>query len=131
MYAAPQTLVVGLVDALIDEQPVTRRKANTVTVAIGSALTALAAAGTYWIESGSDAPDWLPLLVLVIGQLVTVMATSRTRNGVTPSLRDDLSAELVRHLDDPAPATGAADLDVDEVRRTADRLAGNQRATEG
>lgn len=124
-------LVSDLVDLAQANQGLAQRKANTVTVAIGSVLTALAAGGTFWIESGSDAPSWLPLVVFIIGQLVTVVATSQTRNGVTDSVKDKINTELVKRIDlhhEPAvDAVEQAADDLDELRRRAESFTQNLR----
>lgn len=122
---------VGLINDLVEaagrDQTLLQRKANTVTVTIGQVLTALAATGTYWIESGSDAPSWLPIVVFLIGQLVTIIAVSQTRNGVTESVKAKLQTELLRAIDvhhEPTVEPASSEGDVLEMRAEADRLAG-------
>lgn len=124
-------LLNDLVDAAGQNQTLIQRKANTVTVTIGSILSALAATGTYWIESGSDAgvaaPPWLPLVVFLVGQIITIIATSQTRNGITESVKDRLGVELTRlidtHHEHTVEQVGTND-DVLDLRETAKRLAG-------
>lgn len=122
---------VGLINDLVDsaarDQSLVQRKANTVTVTIGQVLTALAATGVYWIESGSDAPSWLPIVVFLVGQLATIVAVSQTKNGVTNSVKDKLQTELLAAIDthhEPTVQTHESHYDVEAMRSEADRLAG-------
>ena len=121
-------LISDLVDAAGQDQTLLQRKANTVTVTIGQVLTALAATGVYWIESGSDAPSWLPIVVFLVGQLATIFAVSQTRNGVTESVKAKLQAELLRaidvHHEPTVEASYAEEHDPGALRAEADRLAG-------
>ena len=119
------TLIRDLVQQVRAEEPATRRKANTVTTAIGTTVTGLLAAGTYLIESGTTVPDWVPLLVALLGMAATVLGVSRTKNGMTDSVADRLELELARRIDlnhdpsDPAPAAS----DPLDLRAAADSLA--------
>lgn len=122
---------VGLINDLVEsagkDQTLLQRKANTVTVTIGQVLTALAATGTYWIESGTDAPSWLPIIVFLVGQVATILAVSQTRNGVTESVKTRLQTELLRMIDthhEPSVDVASGEGDVRQMRAEADRLAG-------
>lgn len=96
----PQTdLIRDLIEAAKAEQTTPQRKANTVTVTIGSILTGLAATGTYWLESDLGLPGWSVLVVLVIGSIGTILGTSQTTNGVTDSVAEKLELELARRID--------------------------------
>lgn len=120
-------LISDLVDSAARDQSLVQRKANTVTVTIGQVLTALAATGVYWIESGSDAPSWLPIVVFLVGQLATIVAVSQTKNGVTNSVKDKLQTELLAAIDthhEPTVQTHESHYDVEAMRSEADRLAG-------
>ena len=121
-------LINDLVEAAGQDQTLLQRKANTVTVTIGQVLTALAATGTYWVESGTDAPSWLPLVVFFVGQVATIIAVSQTKNGVTNSVKDKLQKELVAlidvHHEPTVEPAGADEDDALEMRAEADRLAG-------
>ncbi|MCT2299735.1 hypothetical protein M3G04_02270 [Dietzia cinnamea] len=119
------TLIRDLVQQVRAEEPATRRKANTVTTAIGTTVTGLLAAGTYLVESGTTLPDWVPLIVALLGMAATVLGVSRTKNGMTDSVADRLELELARRIDlnhdhsDPAPAAS----DPLDLRAAADSLA--------
>lgn len=125
-------LLNDLVDAAGQNQTLVQRKANTVTVTIGSVLSALAATGTYWIEAGDTvgiaAPTWLPLVVFLVGQIITIIAVSQTRNGITESVKDRLGVELLRLIDthhEPGVeqfGDRAEDV-IEDLRETAQRLA--------
>lgn len=122
-----QTLIRDLVEQVRAEEPATRRKANTVTTAIGTTVTGLLAAGTYLVESGTTLPDWVPLIVAFLGMAATVLGVSKTRNGMTPSVADRLELELSRRIDlnhqhDDLPPAPAAQSDPAELRAAADGL---------
>lgn len=123
-----QTLIRDLVEQVRAEEPATRRKANTVTTAIGTAVTGLLAAGTYLVESGTTLPDWVPLIVALLGMAATVLGVSKTRNGMTSSVADRLELELSRRIDlnhqhdDDLPPAPAVQSDPAELRAAADGL---------
>lgn len=122
-----QTLIRDLVEQVRAEEPATRRKANTVTTAIGTTVTGLLAAGTYLVESGTTLPDWVPLIVAFLGMSATVLGVSKTRNGMTPSIADRLELELSRRIDlnhqhDDLPPAPAVPSDPAELRAAADGL---------
>lgn len=129
----PQTdLIRDLIAAAKAEQTTPQRKANTVTVTIGSTLTALAAAGAYLLESDLGLPGWSVLVVLVIGSLGTILGTSQTKNGVTDSVADKLELELARRIDaahyhdaaiTQAVSEGDNTIAADVLRGHADQLA--------
>lgn len=129
----PQTdLIRDLIAAAKAEQTTPQRKANTVTVTIGSTLTALTAAGAYLLESDLGLPGWAVLIVLVVGSLGTILGTSQTKNGITDSVADKLELELARRIDaahyhDAAlpsvPDSGGTTMAADVLRGHADQLA--------
>lgn len=125
-------LIRDLVASLKAEQTAPQRKANTVTVTIGSIVTGLLAAGTYLLESDLDLPGWSVLVVLVIGSIGTILGTSQTKNGVTDSVADKLDLELARRIDaahyhdaaiTQAPREGGNTIAADVLRGHADQLA--------
>lgn len=128
-----ETLVRDLVQQVAAEEPVTRRKANTVTAVIGTVATGVAAAGTYAAQNGLDLPDYLVLIVVVAGMIATDLGISRTRNGMTDSTADRLELELARRIDlnhdhdaealPYTPADQAADTDPADLRAAAAELA--------
>lgn len=130
----PQTdLIRDLVESVKADQSAPQRKANTVTVTIGSILTGLAATGTYFLESDLGLPGWAVLIVLVIGSLGTILGTSQTKNGVTDSIADKLELELSRRIDaahyhgddvgGDMSDEGDDDISADVLRGHADQLA--------
>lgn len=98
-----QNSTLTLIDDLVAEakldQTRTKEKANTVTTAIGGALTVALTAATAWLESGTNIPSWLPIVVMVLGTLMTTYGVSKTKNGITDSVADKLHNELARKID--------------------------------
>lgn len=122
-------LIRELVSEAKTHQTTPRRKANTVTAAVGAVVTALAAGGTYILESDLNLDDWVPLLVMAIGLVGTVLGVSQTRNGITDSVEVNLRDELARRIDenhyhgDEIEEAPSDDLTTDVLRGHADQLA--------
>lgn len=131
------SLLRDLVLEVKDQEPLARRKANTVTSVIGTALTVVAAVCTYILQSGLDLPQSTVLIVMIVGMVATDFAVSKTTNGVTPSIADRFELELARRIDlnhnhddeilravstqsDPSPTS---DQDVARLRAAAENLA--------
>lgn len=93
------SLLRDLVLEVKDQEPLARRKANTVTSVIGTALTVVAAVCTYILQSGLDLPQSTVLVVMIVGMVATDFAVSKTTNGVTPSVADRFELELARRID--------------------------------
>ena len=93
-------LVDQLVDDLKANETRTQKKANTVTTAIGSIATFLAAGLSALVESGTDLPSWFPFVVVFVGMLATTYGVSKTKNGVTDSLANKLHDEIARKIDE-------------------------------
>lgn len=93
------SLLRDLVLEVKDQEPLARRKANTVTSVVGTALTTIAAVCTYVLQSGLDLPPSTVLLVMIVGMVATDFAVSRTTNGVTASVADRFELELARRID--------------------------------
>lgn len=93
------SLLRDLVLEVKDQEPLARRKANTVTSVIGTVLTTVAAVCTFILQSGLDLPQGTILIVMVVGMIATDFAVSKTTNGMTPSVADRLELELARRID--------------------------------
>lgn len=93
-------LVDQLVDDLKANETRTQKKANTVTTAIGSIATFVAAGLSALVESGTDLPSWFPFVVVFVGMLATTYGVSKTKNGVTVSLANKLHDEIARKIDE-------------------------------
>ena len=93
------SLLRDLVLEVKDQEPLARRKANTVTSVVGTALTVVAAVCTYILQSGLDLPQSTVLIVMIVGMVATDFAVSKTTNGVTPSIADRFELELARRID--------------------------------
>lgn len=93
------TLIRDLVKQVQAEEPVTRRKANTVTTVTGAVLTGLATTGTELVSSGLDLPPWFSMVVMALGLAATAFSVSKTKNGMTESVAERLELELSRLID--------------------------------
>lgn len=122
-------LIRELVSEAKAHQTTPRRKANTVTAAVGAIVTGLAAGGAYILESDLHLDGWVPLLVMGIGLVGTVLGVSQTRNGITDSIEANLRDELARRIDqghyhgDDLEEAPSDDLSIDVLRGHADQLA--------
>lgn len=101
---AKDTAGLDLIDQLVDSLKVketrAQKKANTVTTAIGSVATFVAAGLTALIESGTELPSWFPLLVVFVGMIATTYGVSKTKNGITDSVADKLHGEIAQKIDE-------------------------------
>lgn len=93
------SLLRDLVLEVKDQEPASRRKANTVTSVIGTILTTVATICTYILQSGLDIPQGTVVLVAIVGMVATDFAVSKTTNGVTASVADRFELELARRID--------------------------------
>ena len=129
-------LIDQVVDDLKSNQTRTQKKANTVTTAIGSIATFIAAGLSALVESGTDLPSWFPFVVVFVGMLASTYGVSKTKNGVTDSLATKLHDEIARKIDENhfheeavteiIPITEFDEeqdsLNADELRRVADSI---------
>ncbi|QFP94896.1 holin [Gordonia phage OhMyWard] len=131
------TVVDQVVQQVQDNESKTKKKANTVTTAIGSVATFAAAGLAALAESGTDLPSWFPFLVVAVGMLGTTYGVSRTKNGMTQSIADKLHAEIaaridenhfLNHLDEDPPTDQFIiprednETNVDELRQIAENI---------
>lgn len=65
------------------EQPWWRKSANTVTTMVGGVTTMAGALVTYYLTQGTEVPQWLTMVVAVLGTLGTIIGTKNTKNGFT------------------------------------------------
>lgn len=96
--------VYGIVSQALDEaytrQDAKREKANTLVVAAGTVVAALLAALTYVLEANVDGlPSWLPVLVPVLTMVGTMLGVSKTKNGITPSILEQVNGIIADMID--------------------------------
>lgn len=132
------TFVDQLVGELQSEQTKAKKKANTVTAAIGSIATLILTGLTAVAESGTDLPSWFPYIVVFVGMVATTYSVSKTKNGITDSVADQLHNEIARKIDENhfhqdetitqiiPVAEDEIEDDVWGLRQTADELANRQ-----
>ncbi|QKY78682.1 holin [Gordonia phage Gill] len=131
------TVVDQVVQDLQSNESKTKKKANTVTTAIGSVATFVAAGLSALVESETSLPSWFPFLVVVVGMISTTYGVSKTKNGVTDSLADRLHDEIARRIDEnhfhdeevtteipiqQAPVGEANETNVDDLRAIAENI---------
>ncbi|QPL14659.1 holin [Gordonia phage Schwartz33] len=93
------TVVDQVVQDLQSKETKAKKKANTVTTAIGSGATLAATVLSALIESETALPSWFPFLVVAVGMVATTYGVSQTKNGVTQSLADKLHEEIAAKID--------------------------------
>lgn len=138
------TVVDQVVQQIQENESKTKKKANTVTTAVGSVATFAAAGLAALAESGTDLPTWFPFLVVAVGMIATTYGVSKTKNGMTQSIADKLHNEIAARIDenhfhddfDDDPATDQfiapvleqstpreeKETDVDELRAIAESI---------
>ncbi|QWY82346.1 holin [Gordonia phage Aflac] len=94
------TVVDQVVQSIQENESKTKKKANTVTTAIGSVATFVAAGLSALVETNTDLPTWFPFLVVAVGMLGTTYGVSRTKNGMTESIADKLHREIAARIDE-------------------------------
>lgn len=140
--------VYGVVSQALDEvyqrQDAKREKSNTLVVAAGTVVAALLAALTYVLEANVDGlPSWLPVLVPVLTMVATALGVSRTKNGITPSILEQVNSVIADMIDrqqrdgghpgvpepvapvvqEDAPAAPAAGTGVDDIAAQLEAIA--------
>ncbi|WIC89904.1 holin [Gordonia phage Hydrus] len=93
-------VVDQVVQSVKENESKTKKKANTVTTALGSVATFVAAGLSALVESNTDLPTWFPFLVVAFGMLGTTYGVSRTKNGMTESIADKLHREIAARIDE-------------------------------
>lgn len=136
------TVIDQVVEDLKNNEPLTKKKANTVTTAIGSIATFTAAGLSALVENGTSLPSWFPFLVVFVGMIATTYGVSKTKNGVTDSLADKLHDEISRRIDEnhfyddavtaeipvqQAPVGEANETSVEDLRAIAENIVRNLR----
>lgn len=122
------SLVRDLVQDVAANEPLARRKANTVTAAIGTIVTTILAVGTLLVQSDLNLPEWVTFVVMVAGMVATDLGISKTKNGVTESTANRLELELARRIDlhhashEPLKQDEPKMTDPHTLRVEADRL---------
>ena len=94
------TIIDELVARVVKDEPLRKKKANTIVTTIGSVITVLLTLATYWLQADTSAPSWLPPIVLILGAIGTVFGVSKTKNGVTDSVAEALRGGLASLIDD-------------------------------
>ncbi|QAU06720.1 holin [Gordonia phage Chikenjars] len=94
------TVVDQVVQSVQENESKTKKKANTVTTALGSVATFVAAGLSALVESNTDLPTWFPFLVVAVGMLGTTYGVSKTKNGMTESIADKLHREIAARIDE-------------------------------
>lgn len=93
-------VISQVVDQLYERQDKKREKANTWVVGIGTIIAALLSGATYLLQSGAEGlPEWLAPAVVVLTMIGTLFGVSKTKNGVTQSLRDQINTEIADMID--------------------------------
>lgn len=102
MAVNPQVfgIVSQLAEQLYRDQPAKKRKANTITTVVGLVLTVLVTIITYLANGNFEwLPSWVPQLVPILGFALTALGVNKTKNGMTPSLLEELNNKANEFID--------------------------------
>ena len=94
-YSGDLEFIGYLINKKADEQPKTKKLANTVTAAIGSLVSIAAMVLTLPIQI----PDWGYIIIVAITTLGTTLGVSVTKNGFSPSQIEKLKKWQAEYID--------------------------------
>lgn len=94
-YSGDLEFIGYLINKKADEQPKTKKLANTVTAALGSLVSIAAMVLTLPIEI----PDWGYIIIVAITTLGTTLGVSVTKNGFSPSQIEKLKKWQAEYID--------------------------------
>lgn len=86
-------LIGNLLREKLEQQPLVKKYANTVTTAVGALIAVV------WtlVSAGIEVPDQLSQGVLVLISLLTVVGVKLTPNGVTEKQVEELTDYVGKH----------------------------------
>ena len=94
-------IIFQIGERVIERQPKTKRKANTVVVFAGLILTIIVSGLTWLMEYNVDwLPEFSPQVVAWAGMFLTGIKVNFTKNGVTESTLQELSDEVNNLVDE-------------------------------
>lgn len=94
-------IIFQIGERVIERQPKTQRKANTVVVFAGLILTIIVSGLTWLMEYNVDwLPEFSPQVVAWAGMFLTGIKVNFTKNGVTESTLQELSDEVNNLVDE-------------------------------
>lgn len=94
-YSGDLEFIGYLINKKADEQPKTKKLANTVTAALGSLVSIAAMVLALPIEI----PDWGYIIIVAITTLGTTLGVSVTKNGFSPSQIEKLKKWQAEYID--------------------------------
>lgn len=94
-YSGDLEFIGYLINKKAEEQPKTKKLANTVTAAIGSLVSIAAMVLTLPIQI----PDWGYIIIVAITTLGTTLGVSVTKNGFSPSQIEKLKKWQAEYID--------------------------------
>lgn len=94
-YSGDLEFIGYLINKKAEEQPKTKKLANTVTAALGSLVSIAAMVLTLPIQI----PDWGYIIIVAITTLGTTFGVSVTKNGFSPSQIEKLKKWQAEYID--------------------------------
>lgn len=94
-YGGDLEFIGYLINKKAEEQPKTKKLANTVTAALGSLVSIAAMVLTLPIQI----PDWGYIIIVAITTLGTTLGVSVTKNGFSPSQIEKLKKWQAEYID--------------------------------
>lgn len=78
-----QNALAGWAQRELAQQSWYRKSANTVNAAIGGLTTLAASMATFYVTQGTEVPQWLTIVIAVVGFVGTIIGVKNTKNGFT------------------------------------------------
>nr|DAK22701.1 MAG TPA: hypothetical protein [Caudoviricetes sp.] len=94
-YATDLEFIGDIIQTKLNEQPARRKYANTVTTAIGTAITVISQV----LLLPLDLPDWVMWAALALTSLGTVLGVNKTKNGFSDSQIEKLRQWQSQYID--------------------------------
>ena len=96
-------VVSQVAQRIYDEQSTAKEKSNTITSLVGLAATLIITLITYLIDHDSSwLPAWVPATLPFLGFLATTFGVSKTKNGMTKSVLEEIN-DAVNSMVDQLP----------------------------
>lgn len=116
-YANDLEFINDLIAHKLDKQPAAKKFANTVTTAIGTAITIL----SQIMLAPLELPDWVMWVALALTTLGTLLGVSNTKNGFSDSQITKLRQWQAEYLDKHHNLHDAADQATNDDAKHARR----------
>ena len=126
-YATDLEFIGDIIQTKLNEQPGRRKYANTVTTAIGTAITVISQV----LLLPLDLPDWVMWAALALTSLGTVLGVNKTKNGFSDSQIVNPDTGITHAAPVGVPRHAAAELSstmtAEDLGRMVDQFLGKKK----